>query len=64
MKDKNLVGGSTVQVITKDTGKKSEFAKSTKDFTKEDFKNFIPIFDLINRVIDETEKPSNNIAQS
>jgi hypothetical protein len=55
LKDKNLVGGSTVQVIAKDTGKKSEFAKSTKDFTKEDFKNFVPIFDLIKKIINETE---------
>jgi hypothetical protein len=64
LKDKNLVGGGKVQVITEDTDKKSKFAESTKDFAEEDFENFEPIFDLINRVINETEKPSNNIAQS
>ncbi len=55
LKDKPQVGGGKVQV--KDTVKKSNFAESTKDFTEEDFKNFIPIFDLIKKIIDSKNFP-------
>ncbi len=50
------------RLLQKDTDKKSKFAESTKDFAEEDFENFEPIFDLIKKIISETEASQSNIA--
>ncbi len=53
LKDQPIIGGSKIKIITKESKKKENFANKTADFGKEDFKNFIPIFDLIEKIIKE-----------
>ena len=51
-----LVAQTKVKTKSFKKDKKVEFAKSTECFTKEDFKNFIPIFDLIKKIISNSKE--------
>lgn len=54
---KSVAGKEGVEIkFLKDKFDKIDFANKTKGFTAEDFKNFKPIFELIERIINE--KPS------
>jgi hypothetical protein len=51
LEDKPQVGGGCIKVIIKDSNKKLNFTNNTKNLEVGDFKNFNPIFEIINKII-------------